>query len=170
MHAGPKARTETTLTTAATNALYTSQPENREQKIQRQHSADASQNSFHRRSQNRRSWSRPSSDRVLLYIRNRLLQEVMMFQQHPPHFVQRISRPSLYRCQCRSRVWSASWVGTLPLLFRAGRRLYRSWTVHPYRFLHLDCRLVFVFSFCCCLLRFMTYPVFVLHLRFPPQL
>ena len=34
--------------------------------------------------------------------------------------------------------------------------------------LHLDCRLVFVFDFCRCLLRVMNvYPEFVLHPRFP---
>ena len=47
-----------------------------------------------------------------------------------PVLVQRRSRTSGYRRPCSSRVWSASRVGTHPSFFRAGHRLYRSWTVH----------------------------------------
>ena len=36
--------------------------------------------------------------------------------------------------------------------------------------LDLDCRLVLVFSFCCCSLRVMTCPAFVLHRRYPQKL
>ena len=53
---------------------------------------------------------------------------MMVLQQHP-FFVQRKYRASGYRRPCSSRVWSASRVGTLPSFFRAGRRLYRIWTV-----------------------------------------
>ena len=63
-------------------------------------------------------------------FKNRLLQQVMIqFEQHS-YFGQRRSRASGYRRPCSSRVWSASRAGTLPSFFRAGRRLYRRWTVH----------------------------------------
>ena len=52
----------------------------------------------------------------------------MLLEQHP--FVQRRSRASGYRRPCSCRIWPASRVGTLPSFFGAGRRLYRSWTVH----------------------------------------
>ena len=54
---------------------------------------------------------------------------MMLCEQHP-YFVHRRSRASGYRRPCSSRVWSASRVGTFPSFFRAGRHLYRSWTVH----------------------------------------
>ena len=56
--------------------------------------------------------------------------EVMMLLQQHPCFVERRSRASGHRRPCSSRVWSASRVGTLPSFLRAGRRLYRSWTVY----------------------------------------
>ena len=59
-----------------------------------------------------------------------LLQQVMMLIEQHPYFVQRRSRASGYRRPCSSRAWSGSRVGTLPSFFSAGRRLYRSWTVH----------------------------------------
>ena len=63
-------------------------------------------------------------------FKNRPLKQVMvLFEQHP-YFVRRRSRALGYRRPCSSRVWSASRVGTLPSFFRAGRRLYHSWTVH----------------------------------------
>ena len=45
-------------------------------------------------------------------FKNLLSQQVMMFEQHPPYFVQRRSRSSWYRRHCSRRVWSASCVGT----------------------------------------------------------
>ena len=54
---------------------------------------------------------------------------MVLFEQHP-YFVRRRSRASGYRHPCSNRIWSASRVGTLPSFFKAGRRLYRRWTVH----------------------------------------
>ena len=64
---------------------------------------------------------------------------------------------------CSSRVWSASRVATLPSFFRAGRRLYRSWTAHQ-----CWCSISTVDSFSFLILAFAchAYPAFVLHLRF----
>ena len=56
------------VATVATNAPWTRQSEDREPKIHEQHATDASQYSFHHRSQPRGPWGRPSSNRVLLYI------------------------------------------------------------------------------------------------------
>ena len=89
-------------------------------------------------------------------------QVLMLFEQHP-YFVRRRSRASGYRRPCSSRVWSASRVGTLPSFFRAGRRLYRSWTVHQ-----CWCSISTVDSFSFLILAFVchAYPAFVLHPRF----
>ena len=98
-------------------------------------------------------------------FKNRLL----LFEQHS-HFVRRRSRASGYRRPCSSRVWSASRVGTLPSFLRAGRRLYRSWTVHQ-----CWCSTSTVDSFSFWILAFVcqAYPVLnycctVLHPRFRP--
>ena len=117
---GPAHTTETMATTAATNAPWTRQPEDREQRMHEQHATEASPCSF---------WPmRPSLIELCAYY-NRLLWQVMLLEQHP-YFVQRRSRASGYRRPCSSRAWSISRVGTLPSFFRVGRRLYRSWTVH----------------------------------------
>ena len=97
-------------------------------------------------------------------FKNRLLQQVMMlFEQHP-YLVQRRSRASGYRRSCSSRAWSASRVGALPSFFRAGRRLYRSWTVHQ---CGCSTSTVDSFSFFVLALVWHAYPTFVLNRRFP---
>ena len=83
---------------------------------------------------------------------------MVLFEQHP-YFVRR-SRASEYRPPCSSRAWSASRVGTLPSFFRAGRRLYHSWTVHQ-----CWCSISAVDSFSFFILAFAchAYPAFVIH-------
>ena len=83
----------------------------------------------------------------------------MLFEQHP-HIVQPRSRASGYWRPCSIRVRSASRVGTLPSFFRAGRRFYRSWTVHQ-----CWCSISTVDSFSCLILAFVchAYPAFVFH-------
>ena len=98
-------------------------------------------------------------------LKNCVLQQVMMlFEQHPYFRAAQISR-------CRipaplQQQWSASRVGILPSFFRAGRRLYRSWTVHQ-----CWCSTLTVdsFSFLILALVCQAYPAFVLHPRFPPK-
>ena len=87
----------------------------------------------------------------------------MMLLERHPYFVQRRSRASLYRRSCSSRVWSASRVGTLPSFFRAGRCLYRIWTVHQ---CWCSSSTVDSFSFFILALVCHGYPAFVLHRRF----
>ena len=140
-------------TTAATNAPWTRQPEDREQRMHEQHATEASPCSF---------WPmRPSLIELCAYY-NRLLWQVMLLEQHP-YFVQRRSRASGYRRPCSSRAWSACRVGTLPSVFRAGRRLYRSWTVHQcWRYTStVDSFSFFIRAFDC-----PAHPAFVLHPRF----
>ena len=62
---------------------------------------------------------------------------------------------------------SASRVGTLPYFFRAGRRLYRSWTVRQ----QCSCSTSTVDSFSLLTLAFvcLAYPAFVLRPRFPAE-
>ena len=90
---------------------------------------------------------------------------MMPFEQHP-YFVQRRSRASGYRRPCSSRVWSASRVGTLPSFFRAGRRLYRSWTVHQ---CWCSTSTVDSFSFLILAVVCHAYPAFVLSSSLPPK-
>ena len=75
-------------------------------------------------------WAVPHRSECCCTFRNRLLQQVMMLSEQHPYFVQRKSRAPGYRRSCSSRAWPASRLGTPPSYFRAGRRLYRSWTVH----------------------------------------
>ena len=87
----------------------------------------------------------------------------MLFEQYP-YFVRRRSRASGYRHPFSSRVWSASRVETLPSVFRAGRRIYGSWTVRQcwYSIIStLDSFSFLILAFAC-----HPCPVFVLHPRF----
>ena len=87
---------------------------------------------------------------------NRLSQQVMMFEQHPPYYVQRRSRASWHRCLFSSKVWSASCVGPLATFSSAGRRFYRRWTLHQCWCCTSTVDSFSYLSVCCCLLRAMT--------------
>ena len=77
-----------------------------------------------------------------------------------PYFVRRRSRASGYWRPCNSRAWSASRVGTISSFFRAGRRLYRSWTVYQ---CWCSTSTVDSFSFLIFVFVCHAYPAFVLH-------